>query len=193
MKKLPKPHPDLILCIREASKAAHRYRDAAERAYNRRDFLNASHDKEKKEEWYRLKDRGIVSAHRLGLLTYVGASPQGMAIYEYGEGGMACFHSTLHPAGADRKPVEGHPEVLMVAAKEKQRGISMLRVEVTLKVLSDDLQGYERSSKPVRPRLIYCYNCGEPGHIAAECDGDDPWDDFHRCSAVTPTTKEEAA
>ncbi len=169
----PQPHPDLLLCIREASRAAHRERDAASDAYNEGRHILAGNARLRKNKWYALKDRGIVAAHKQGLLRYIGASPQGMAVYEYGDGGMSCFHSTLHPVGAERTPVEGHPETLLVPAKDKVRGVSLARVETTLSALPADTTGYERSSAPRvarEERVVQCWKCGEYGHTARECE-----------------------
>jgi hypothetical protein len=169
----PQPHTDLLLCIREASRAAHRERDAASDAYNEGRHILAGNARLRKNKWYALKDRSIVAAHKLGLLRYIGASPQDMAVYEYGEGGMSCFHSTLHPARAERTPVEGHPETLFVPAKDKVKGVSLVRVEATLSALPADTNGYERSSAPRvahEERIVQCWTCGEYGHTARECD-----------------------
>lgn len=167
------PHPDLLLCIREASRAAHRERDAASNAYNEGRHTLAGNSRQRKNKWYALKDRGVVAAHKQGLVRYIGASPQGWAVYEYADGGMSCFHSTLHPDGAERVPVEGHPETLLVPAKDKVKGISLARVEVTLSALPAGTTGYERSSAPCVARVErvpQCWTCGEFGHIASECD-----------------------
>ena len=143
-----KPHSDLLLCIREACRAAHRERDAAQAAYSEGRHTLPGNARRRKEEWYALKDRGIIAAHRAGLLRYEGATPQGMAVYEYGDGGMACFHSTLHPVGVERMPIDGHPETLMVEAKDKAKGISLERIKVTLSTLPNDTTDYERSAAP---------------------------------------------
>jgi len=169
----PQPHPDVLLCIREASRSAHRERDAASDAYNAGRHTLAGNARQRKSQWYALKDRGIVAAHKQGLVRYIGASPQGMAVYEYADGGMSCYHSTLHPTGAERTLVEGHPETLHVEAKDKAKGISLSRVEVTLSTLSADTTGYERSAAPSLARVErvpQCWTCGEFGHIASECD-----------------------
>ncbi len=174
--RTPLPHPDLLLCIREASRAAHRERDAGSAAYGAGRHTLAGNAKQRKEGWYALKDRGIIAAHKQGLVRYVGASPQGMAVYEYGEGGMTCFHSTLHPAGAERIPIEGHPEALLVPAKDKVKGVSLARVEATLSALSSDTTGYVRSAAPRVARVEHvpqCWACGEYGHTARECDESD--------------------
>jgi hypothetical protein len=171
----PQPHPDLLLCIREASRAAHRERDAASDAYNAGRHMLAGNARQRKIKWYALKDRGIVAAHMQGLLRYIGASPQGMGVYEYADGGMSCFHSTLHPIGTERTPIEGHPETLLVTAKDKAEGISLARVKVTLSALPAETTGYEQSAAPYvarTPRLIQCWTCGEYGHTASECDED---------------------
>lgn len=170
MTRIPRPHPDLILCIREASRAAHRERDAAQGAYLDRRHRLAGNASGRKRQWYALKDRGIAEAYRRGLLRYAGASPQGMAVYEYGDGGMQCFHSTLHPAGAERLPVTGHPEMLIVSAKEKHRGISLLRVRVTLESVPEVGSEFERSAQPrVKRDPVTCWHCFEEGHIASDC------------------------
>ncbi len=178
--RTPAPHPDLLLCIREASRAAHRERDSAQGAYLCGCHTLAGNARKRKDAWYRMKERGIVAAHNQGLLRYVGVSPQGMAVYEYGEGGMACFHSTLHPAGVERTPVPDHPETLLVEAKDKVRGVSLRRVEMTLSALPGDFSGYERSTAPriERPKPI-CHECGEEGHIARHCpNSDHDWDNY---------------
>lgn len=172
----PQPHPDVLLCIREASRAAHRERDAARDAYNEGRHILAGNARQRKNQWYALKDKGIVAAYKLGLLRYIGASPEGMAVYEYADGGMSCFHSTLHPAGAERTPVDGHPETLFVQAKDKLVGVSLARVEATLSALSSDTTGYERSAAPRVARVEHvpqCWTCGEYGHTARECDESD--------------------
>lgn len=174
--RTPQPHPELLLCIREASRAAHRERDTARDAYNSGRHILAGNARQRKNKWYGLKDRGIVAAHKQGLVRYIGASPQGMAVYEFADGGTSCFHSTLHPAGAERTQVEGHPETLLVPAKNKVKGVSLARVEVTLSALPADTTGFERSAAPhvsQEARIPRCWKCGEYGHIASECDEPD--------------------
>jgi hypothetical protein len=165
-------HPiDLIDAIREISRSAHRWRDRASARYEVSHFKGATTAKHKKEACYSLKERGIVAAHQQGLLRYIGASPQGLGVYEYGDGGRACFHSTLHPVGAVRTPVPDHPEVLLVPAK-KQR-LRICDAELTLSSLDVPTQwgqyfGYERSSRPCVP--------GTMKTTGREYDGDG-WDD----------------
>jgi hypothetical protein len=69
-----------------------------------------------------------------------------MAIYEYGDGGVACFHSTSHPVGVERIPAQGHSETLFVVAKKQK--VRLVDVSYTLRELPNDMSGYERSLAP---------------------------------------------
>src|ERR1035437_205725 len=104
---------------REMSRSAHRWRDRAAAYYDDERHKLARRAKLKKEECYQLKERGIIAMHRAGDLRYIGASPQGMAVYAYGDHNLACLHSCLHPAGVERVPVPNHPEVLLVPGKKQ--------------------------------------------------------------------------
>jgi hypothetical protein len=160
----------LIDAIREVSRAAHRWRDAAQAQYQAGNHGFAKHSKREKERLYALKDRGIAAGYKLGLLRYAGASPQGMAVYEYSEGGKSCFHSCLHPAGLERLKVEGHPEILEVGAKPQEH--AMADAEFTLSALPEPGLEFERTAPPHKPRevrAVVCYECGLEGHIAREC------------------------
>lgn len=174
-KNTPAPHPDLILCIREMSRSAHRERDAAEEAYQERRHSNAGKHKLLKVRYYALKDRGIAEAYRRGLLRFAGVAPQNMGVYEYGDGGMSCFHSTLMPAGAERVPVEGHPETLLVPATDKQKGISLARVIATLEACPHvDADAFERVPAPaIKKQEPTCFLCGGLGHLSYECTKSD--------------------
>jgi hypothetical protein len=158
----------VIEATREASRAAHRWRDAAASQYGHRNFGLASHAKKQKEDMYRLKEKGIISAHKSGLLRYVVVSPQGMAVYEYDEGGMSCFHSCLHPRGAARLLVPDHPEVLLVAARRAR--LKMMNVIRQLSSLPEPGEEYERSVPPRREQRITCWTCGLEGHMSWQCD-----------------------
>jgi hypothetical protein len=111
-----------------------------------------------------------MALHRAGELRYIGATPQGMAVYEYGDGGMSCFHSTLHPVGAEQTPVPDHPETLFVQAKKQK--LRLIDVEQSLCFLPTDATGYERSAAPRIARDLrekVCWECGEEGHLARDC------------------------
>ena len=160
---------DLLDATREASRSAHRWRDRASDRWESGSPVGAGNASVEKRRWYELKERGIIALHRAGRLRYAGVSPQGMAIYEYGDGGLQCLHSTLHPVGAERKPVIAHPEVLFVPAKKQE--LRLMDVEYTLDCLFRNTDEYERSTSPERKRerTTTCFRCGNEGHIAREC------------------------
>lgn len=160
----------LIDAIREISRAAHRWRDAASAQYNAGNYGLATHSSGNKRRLYQLKERGIVAAYKQGLLRYVGQTAQGMAVYEYGEGGMSCFHSCLHPVGAERPLVADHPETLFVVAKKQIH--LMADAEHTLSALSKPGEEFECSSPPSIKKpvtSITCWECGDVGHISRDC------------------------
>jgi len=137
----------------------------------------AGHSRREKERLYALKERGIATAYKEGLLRYAGVSPQGMGAYQYGAGGKCCFHSCLDPRGGERSVVEGHPEILEISAKAQEH--AMADVEFTLSQLPGDFDDFERSDPPRKPREarpVVCCECGEEGHVARECPERD--DDF---------------
>src|SRR5205814_2414358 len=77
-------------------------------------------------------------------------------------------HSCLHPAGVERKPVEGHPEILKVEAKPQKH--AMADAKFTLSALPKPGKEFERTAPPRKPKEHRaCYRCGEEGHIACEC------------------------
>ena len=160
---------------REMSRSAHRWRDRAAAYYDDERHKLARRAKLKKEECYQLKERGIIAMHRAGDLRYIGASPQGMAVYAYGDHNLACLHSCLHPAGVERVPVPNHPEVLLVPGKKQL--IRICDAAATLSALPESRDDYERSAAPriARPKII-CYECGGEGHIARHCP--DQWDRY---------------
>ncbi len=165
----PEPLP-LLTAIREISRAAHRWRDAASKQYEAGNYGLASYSSSRKSHCYALKERGIAAAYLQGLLRYAGQTPQGMALYEYGDGGMSCFHSCLHPVGVERRDVEGHMEVLFVETKKAQHLVE--DAESALSELPVPGETFERVSPPRRAKhsvAMTCWQCGEDGHISREC------------------------
>jgi hypothetical protein len=163
------PHAlPLIDAIRTISRSAHAWRDRAATRYDNSRYALASQAKKQKEACYQLKERGIAAAYLSGDLRYVGQSPQGMGVYEYGQGGRACFHSCLHPSGVERTSLLDHPETLLVAAKRLEHRIC--DAICTLKPLPMPGPEFERSAAPRIARApIICYECGNEGHIARDC------------------------
>jgi hypothetical protein len=157
----------LIPAIRAVSRHAHKLRDQAQEYYQAGNFEGASSRRFAKEQCYALKEQGIVAAFRAGLLRYAGASPQGMAVYEYENGGMSCFHSCLHPEGVPATAVEGHPEVLFVTTKDPD--VSPEVAGKALSFFSSETEGMRRVSPPRLPRMLTCWECGGEGHVAREC------------------------
>jgi hypothetical protein len=158
---------NILDATREASRAAHRYRDAAAQNFERGYVSAATRNSRAKRDFYAAKERGILALHRVGAIRYAGASAQGMAVYEYGAGGRQCLHSALHPTDMERVPVPDHPRILFVAAKKE--GIKETLVLRRLLMLDADETGYERSSTPTRSRERKCFICGESGYLPHEC------------------------
>lgn len=182
---------DLLEAAREMSRAAHRWRDRAVEYHARasaisplkrfdrkrwtltsiraeRLFAAATAAKKRKEEYYALKERAIVALHQLGRIRYLGCSPDGMAVYAYAEDEKACLHSCLHPRGVERSRVEGHPEVLLVAAKKRR--VCIRDADATIQALCPEpMLQYERISPSWQRPQRMCFECGAPGHIARDC------------------------
>ena len=73
---------NILDATREASRAAHRYRDAAAQNFERAYLGAATRNSRAKRDFYAAKERGILALHRVGAIRYAGASPQGMAVYD---------------------------------------------------------------------------------------------------------------
>jgi hypothetical protein len=145
----------LLRAIREASHAAHRFRDAAHLQNCAGQYELAKQASATKTHFYALKDRGIAAAYRQGLLRYAGQSPQGMAVYEYAKGGTSSFHSCLHPAGIPRPLVQGHPVTLFVAEREPN---CLVKTTVS-----------NPRSVEIPRSTVFCSRCGGRGHDVADC------------------------
>ena len=117
-----------------------------------------------------LKERGMIALHKEGKLRYVGATREGMAVYENPENEKQCLHSRLHPESAKQVSVLGHPEVLLIPSKaQNNRG---RQAKLVLRSLPAHAIGYIRSNVPAHIRereASTCWLCGELGHPAADC------------------------
>jgi len=71
---------DILVATREASRSAHRWRDAAAAFYESNQHGFAGHASRKKSAMYVLKEKGIAHLHRSGAARYAGVSPQGMGL-----------------------------------------------------------------------------------------------------------------
>lgn len=107
---------DLLASIFVVTRAAKRYRDAASKCYELKAYGPATTNRHKKEICYELKDRGIVSAFRSGLIHPVSTSSN-LTVYR-GDG--YCFHSLLRPVEwvqPENQNTEDNP--IFVEAKPK--------------------------------------------------------------------------
>jgi hypothetical protein len=162
----------LLRAIREASRAAHRFRDAAYQQNCAGQYELAKQASAQKTRLYELKDRGIAAAYRQELLRYAGQSPQGMAVYEYGMGGTSSFHSCLHPAGVPRPLVQGHPVTLFVAGQEpncpvKAAASNPWSTEIPNCLVKAAASNPRSAEKP--GSKVFCSRCGGRGHEFVNC------------------------
>ena len=99
-REIPAREVDLLAALFAVNKSAKRYRDAAQKLYQCDSHTWAGDAREKKEELYDLKDRGIVAAAKQGRLQFAGMHGR-LAVWR-GEG--YCFHSTLVPQDTGASP-----------------------------------------------------------------------------------------
>jgi hypothetical protein len=172
---------DVLTATQEASRAAHRWRDAGSAQYEAGNYGLASTSSANKRHFYRLKDQGIVHLHKTGVLPYIGASPQGWLSTSTGT--AACLASTPRCIRWGRS-VRRCRTILRCSRCPQRREVRIADVEHTLGCLPAESDGYERSASPkfARPQRT-CFECGEPGHIARFCpmrehEAIDLWDDF---------------
>lgn len=154
IKSAPAKHVDLLAAIFGVNRSAKRYRDAAQKNYQSGTHGFAGNCKERKEQLYRLKDRGIVEAYRNGRLNAEGV--HGVLTVYRGEG--YCFHSLLRPVGAVLAELEFAANAsgcLYVEQKPKSAREPRLKDSIaTLEALSKDEEhaGFHRLSFPPRPQ-----------------------------------------
>lgn len=157
-KEAPPQTIDLLAAIFGVTRAAKRYRDAAQTCYQKRKHGFAGTFRSRKEELYGLKDKGIVAALAAGRIRPVRLN--GGLIEYSGEG--YCFHSTLLPPQADMLPsvdssgptavlLPGLPqsEPLRVEAKPRQSNEPRLKDAVfTLEALPVVSKEFKRLALP---------------------------------------------
>lgn len=150
---------DLLAAIFGATRAAKRCRDGAARSYANGMHGLAGHNRERKEQLYGLKDRGIVAAHGAGRLCAV-ATHGPLTVYR-GEG--YCFHSLLRPKFLsvplpDLSTESSAGELIFVEAKPREAREPRLKDVVhTLSALpelpaNDGLFLWEKKQFPPRRR-----------------------------------------
>ena len=156
-KRVGKPplNIDLLAALFTATRAAKRYRNAAQTHYQMFQHGFASTCRRQKERLYQLKDNGLVAAVRSGRVQAVSAHGC-LTVYK---GGGYCYHSLLRPKGAVLP--EAGTDPLTVEAKPKEADEPRLKDAVhTLKelpALADDAikaGEFERLSFPPRQRPV---------------------------------------
>lgn len=152
-RQIPPKEVDPLLAIFTVNKAAKRYRDAAQSAYQQKEHGLSKANKYKKESLYQLKDKGIKYAHHNGLIDLVGRHGA-FALYR---GGGFCFHSYMIPKGANPDPVAGDSieETFKIPSQSKAKTEPRLKDAVfTLETLAD-IEGFEVLPKLEFPEKEY--------------------------------------
>jgi len=145
--EIPAVEIDLLSAIFTATRAAKRYRDAAQRCYQNDAHSFAKRNREQKERCYSLKDRGIVAAVKSGRIAATAAIGN-LTVYR-GEG--YCFHSLLRPDGFKHPEGANADSTLRVEAKPKTRKEPRLKDALhTLAMLSSTIDGFKQIPFPSR-------------------------------------------
>lgn len=135
----------LLQAIFTVNRTAKRYRNKAAAHYDMEQFGFATSARMVKQHLYGLKDRGIVSAYRKGLIQATGT--HGPLVYY--EGGGYRFHSLLHPGGVELSMLS--EETVRVEAKPKgEKESRLVDAEFTLVQLPADIAGFWRESFSLR-------------------------------------------
>jgi hypothetical protein len=145
---------DLLVAIFTVNRAAKRQRDLAQKHYRNGMHGFAGSSRKRKEEYYDLKDRGIMSAHQAGQLSC--EYRHGNLFLWRGEG--YSFHSTLKPTGLEVLEMalnDGQQHLFIEAkpkgAKEPRIADAVYTLEGLVGYLEPDPAKYERVQAP---RLI---------------------------------------
>lgn len=170
----PKPC-DLLAAIFAVNRATKRWRDASQNYYRSGMKALASNAKRKKESLYNLKDRGICNALQAGRITAI-ERHAGLCLYE---GAGYRFHSTLVPKGAELPERDADRPILIEAKPQGSREPRQMDAIATLEDLSIDYSLFDIITMPTPARrAVTCWNCGEEGHLARDCDDTESFSDY---------------
>lgn len=135
---------EVLAAIFAVNRSAKRYRDAASNCYLRNAFTFATAAKEKKEENYRLKDKGIVYAFHQGWIQP--ETLHGEFVVYRGSG--YCFHSLLTPNDWVGSDSDQTGKAVFIEAKPRTTKEMRLKDAIaTLEQLPDDESEFQRVSK----------------------------------------------
>ena len=164
------------MAIFTVNKAAKRYRDAASKSYDANAHGFATVNRERKEDLYALKDRGINSAVSSGRLKFTGMHGR-FAIYR-GEG--YCFHSTLIPKDADTNSADHDVSIFVESSPKKATEGRLKDARFTLEKCNVNEDSFMRCEPPTRgesaPETQYSPSIEDR-------DGDDEWDECDEFNA----------
>lgn len=170
----------LLRAVWTLTRHAKRYRDRAQAHYLADNHRWATWSRKRKEAAYRVKGQVVARLIEAGVLTTGhGHHRFGRVYAEVIRGRGYTFH---RPAPQPADP-EGVDDLGQVEAKPKSS--RELGVREAFRIAEEYLAGkpalavYEWPPQISRPRR-YCWNCGSPDHLAADCDDDfeDEWDDY---------------
>jgi hypothetical protein len=141
----PPKQIDVVVATMLVNQAAKRYRDMASTCYHSRLHGFAGTAKEKKEELYCLKDRGIVHCYNNALIKYEGMHG-GFALYRSTDG-VNSFHSKLIPESVEIDDNENDNPV-RISAKPAKRGYRLKDAIFTIEALPSDKTGFKYLPSP---------------------------------------------
>lgn len=142
---VPAQEIDLLAAIFTVTRAAKRYRDAAQGQYLSGSHTFAGASKQKKEYLYTIKDAGIIAAYRAGRIQPVAVHGE-LTVY-IGEG--HCFHSLLRPEGWEPTPEQTKERVTVEAKPKGKKEPRLKDAELTLEALPRDKAGFVQHQFPL--------------------------------------------
>ena len=179
-REIPADRIDLLHAVFTVNRAAKRFRDLAQIYYQGEIHGFARTAKNRKEELYRRKDRGIMVAYRDHRLQFVGVHAK-LALYR-GEG--CCFHTTLLPGDAVTPDTADIDTFFKESALKETNEARLKDACYTLAALPTSTDGFVRLDSPqFKPRdatFETTHNvCDSSDEEDEEDDEDDEedWDD----------------